>query len=172
MLNKLLPIYDTLQLHWNEKVMVTGDSGVLDIALFREVTVVLNTNNILKFGELVRFTGQNLERYAHKLEGCHCHGHIWMSDMSWKRKQAQMMEESGGQKTCIWKGRQGSWWVAEGLGEMLRSVHRCSSDTFKSMLDRMDAKSRAILLELQSRLRNALYEELQDKFEFEKHIPV
>ena len=171
-LNKLLPIYMGLQEHWNEKVMVTGESGVLDVALFREVTTVLETQNILEFGELVRFTGQNLERHAHKLEGCHCHGHIWMSDMSWKRKQAQMMEESGGHKTCIWKGRQGSWWVAEGLDEMLQSVRTCSSDTFKSMLDRMDVKSRTILVGLQSSLRNALYEELQDKFEFQRHIPV
>lgn len=144
-LGKVLPIFEPLKKNWNEKLMVTGDSGVLDVALFREATSVLNTANFIELGELIRLTGKNLEIHAHKLETCHCHGHIYMKDMSWKRKQYQMIAETG-RDTCAWKGRTGGWWVAEALDQMLSSVNNCTTEDFQNMLTNLPSAQRVTLL--------------------------
>ena len=138
-------------------------------SLLLSFAAVLDKPNLSPLCHLFFVFGKLLERYAHILESCWCHGHIWTSQTSGKRKAKLLIAESGHDR-CFWKGRMAAWWVACGLDELLNAIHTCTSDQLQAQLDSA-GDSKASLLDLNLCLRNRLFEVLVDKFGFWRHVP-
>jgi hypothetical protein len=169
-LDKLVPLLEVLRSSFDFAKMSLGESGLLSMALVKNLKAVLAKPHLEEFGEMLRVVGAILERYAHKLEGCWCHEAIWTSGASFKRKAEQLYAATGYRK-CVWKGRMGPWFVAEGLQQLLADIALSSSELLQGFFARLDASSRGILLGAQSLLRMQLVEELTEKFSFWQHIP-
>ena len=170
-LDKLVPIYRFILQYWNEAKMKQGETSQLNSQLILHVTRVLTMRYFLPYAEMIRVVGKSIEHFAHKLEGCWCHSHIWMQSKCHKRKLSQLYEETGF-KSCVWKGRMAVWFVAVGLKELLDSVTTWTSPFLEELIASIsDATIMATVLAAQSQLRSRLLEEFREKFGFWNHIP-
>ena len=169
-LDKLVPLFSDMQQHFSASKMLASESGILQSKVIKQVEVVLATPCFVEFAELLRVTGKTIERTAHKLEGCLCHRDVWTAKGSWVRKRKRMLALTG-QPTCIWKGRQGPWFVVEGRRTMLHDLEHGSSERLSGFMQALPEGKLASFLGLQQALRSALIETLTQKFEFWDFIP-
>ena len=151
--------------------MLQGETSKLSRASVTELAKVLGNPTFKVVGEMLRVHGKCLEHYAHKLEGCWCHGHVWTQKCSHKRNVTTLHGDCG-HTTCAWKGRMGPWFVAEGFRALCAAIGESSSERLHMLFtDMRDAAGKATLLEAQGELRRSLVEELQDKLSFWNHMP-
>ena len=169
-LDHFIPLFDDLQLHFDEKLMLASESGVLSGAVVKETARVLSVPCFIECCELVRVAGKTIERTAHKLEGCPCHEHVWVQKTGHKRK-ARIMQHSFGHATCVWKGRRGPWFAAEGFESIINDVQHCTSEQLQHMISGLNDRQNAALLDLQQRFRASLTEVPGEKCSFWCHIP-
>jgi len=163
-LDALLPLYEHMLRYWDEFKMLAGETSTLTSEVVKQVSRALAIPRFLPLAEMLRVAGKSIEHYAHKLEGCICHPHIWIQTISHKRKVSKLHEETGF-KHCCWKGRMGPWFIMIGLSELLRHIATCSSELLDKLISDLGAHA-ATLLSTQSKLRARIIEELNAKFAF------
>ena len=156
--------------HFDYERMISSDGGKLDRKLLKKVQAIKDDCLFYVLLGIFLTIGQVVERCASRLEGCECHKHIWTN----KRKFEALLKEiraSTGFDHCVWKWRQGAWWVAYGLQWFLDEIMHAESDALTHMLAAAAQATRTQALQLFERLRNKLAEIVKDKFSFWLHIP-
>ena len=96
-------------------------------------------------------------------------GHLAFKS-KWSSKIAEI-RKSTGHSLCVWKGRQGAWWVAVGLDMMLAELRVAMSASLQAALDAADEFTRGQAMHFLEKLRTSLVEIIQDKMSFWQHIP-
>ena len=103
-LKQLIPLFELLKDRFDLSRMKASDDSKVDVSMLNEVDKVLNIPYFLELSEMVRVVGTILERTAHRLEGCECHGGVWLGRMSAKRKRT-ILKRRTGYDHCFMKGR-------------------------------------------------------------------
>jgi len=168
----VLDHWDTIRACWDRDKMSFSESGSLKRAVILEVdTIIKEYPQFELHGEMFKAAGELFERWAGSLEGCECHADIWRKKRRWD-KILDEIEADTGRRHCVWKGRQGAWWVAEGRLRFIGSLMSLSSVGFESRLRKCtDADAKRNALKWMDRLRNTCAEIIGDKLAFWDHIP-
>ena len=95
---------------------------------------------------MLLIVGKVVEKYAHKLEGCWCHAHIWAATGQTRKWARAVFRKTVGLSQCFRKGRMGPWRAIIGIKEMLAELSACANDTLEEMLDGLDTVSKQALL--------------------------
>ena len=104
------------------------------------------------------------------LMGCCCHPEVWTAKQSLKRKRAAMQKKTG-HSNCVWKGRQGPWFVAEGRSQLYADIASCTSDRLEELLGQLPEAHRTSVLSAMEALRSRLLEHYKEKFDFWDRLP-
>jgi len=169
-LDILTPLFPHIKEHFNPKKLLEGEGGVLQRALVSEIIQVLETELFPVYSEMLRVVGKTVESYAKKLELCWCHAEFTRTQPARKRKAKRMLAH-GGRDTCVWKGRMGPWWVANGIAELMDDIENCSSQHLQKLLATSSEHVRGIVLEEHILLKQRLREILTQKMRVWKTIP-
>ena len=81
------------------------------------------------------------------------------------------IEASTGFPHCVWKGRQGAWWVAEGIRALMQEVSSAMTETLEHLFEAADVATRNMARQTLEKVRNKLKEILHDKLSFWSHVP-
>ena len=164
-------LWDHVCDNFNLSVLLMSESGKLDRQVLENVDAAIKDRLLFPaVAELFWMLAEVTNRYSSRLEGCHCHGDIWHQKRSFSTRQRQMQAATG-YKHCIWKTRQGAWWVAEGLAEMFAAIRDCRSEAFNRRMTRISPAQQAQLLQWLGELVAKLTEILTEKMAFWYHIP-
>jgi hypothetical protein len=170
-LDALLPKFLLLRARFNLAALQASDSG----SILSDSTLV-NTDKALKIeffehaAELYRVMGKIIERCAKELEVCDCHHAIWHSNLSRKRRLAEMKKQANVER-CVWMGRRLPWFIVRGKSELLEEIRVCTSDSLQQLLADMPDDKRVHIADALESVRLALREELMAKTEFLNHVP-
>ena len=167
----VLDVWAPLCQYFDLEKMTRSESGRLDRQLLRRVLELLKDTQFVMTAHIYMAIGSIIEKYASRLEGCHCHSHIWMlPKVKWSTKLKRLFEETG-YRHCIWKGRQAAWWVAEGIRALLQEIATAMTDTLQNLLNAATPNIRASALQTLEKIKTKLRECVHDKMAFWFHIP-
>ena len=110
-IDSVMAVFEDMRTYFSPEALLTTETGTLSDRTVREVAEALKDDTFSVLVDMFRMFVGLIERYASRLEGCHCHASIWKE----KRKHSarvNAVQASTGTRHCVWKGRQGSWWVA------------------------------------------------------------
>ena len=156
-IDAVLLVWDDLVANFDLEKMLSGDSGKLHSKLLTNVLQVLTTCWWFRLiANMFKAMARICEHYAHRLEGCHCHGEIWQH----KRKRCSIrlreVSASTGQKGCVWKGRQLSWWIMVGANEFLNKIKSADTHMFDELLGPVPNDRKAEFLQWFEQLQTKL----------------
>lgn len=166
--------FDAMRLHFDADRLAQSDSGSrIGINILNDVRDALSDRTVDVYGYMFRMVAVCIERWAHRLESCHCHAHIWMQARSYADRLKAVMADTGatGAPGCVWKGRQGAWWVAEGIDACFESLQSCTCPTFEAKLSKLPSDVQCEVLETKMRFIAKVIEVLRDKLGFWFKIP-
>jgi len=164
-------LWADLQEHFDLEKMLHSESGTLHSQTLTKVKDVLKTAWWFPVvAELFKTIAAIIERYAHKLEGCYCHAHIWMKKRKFALRVKEVQQETG-IAGCVWKGRMLAWWIAVGIEEFLESLRNAMSTELETLFQGLDAAKRGEMVALYEQLMARTVEILKDKLSFFHHIP-
>ncbi|CAK0828340.1 unnamed protein product, partial [Prorocentrum cordatum] len=144
-LTELIPRFSILKDRFDLGKMKTSPERQVKTHVIDDAYASLQVPHFLKFCIMVKTSGNTLERFASRLEGCECHASLWKSHSNHKKKTR--------------------------LGQCLEALKKCDSDELQLAMGKLDCEPRAQLLRLQTQLADSLVEELSDKFAFKDVIP-
>ena len=90
-----------------------------------------------------------------------------------KRKHSARVSEVAagtGHRHCVWKGRQGAWWVAEGIAEFIGAIKAAGSEVLNALMLNLDATERAKVAIAIQQLKTKLVKVYHMKLEQWHHI--
>ena len=152
-------------------VMLMSETGKLSRKVLDEVNECIKLRFLFPaLAEMFNMFAQIINLFSSKLEGCHCHSSIWTS----KRKHSTKLNELerlSGWRHCIWKGRQGAWWIVHGIDALLTEIKDCKSDKFETFLNLLPEDHKVMLLGYVSEMASKLIEVIKQKMQFWRHIP-
>ena len=109
--------------------------------------------------------------FSSKLEGCHCHAEIWTDVKTNFKARVKRVQQTTRRPWCAWKGRQGPWFVAEGIAELLTSVRHSTSEELDTKIAESVGPRKLQLLQWVSQLRAKMAEILAAKLAFWQEAP-
>ena len=168
----VLDHWDMIVLRWDLAKMLLSESGALTRKAFHEVSAIIKDwPQFPLLAEMFLAAGRLMEWWAGALEGCECHKAVWTKKRRWE-KILDEIQASTGYRHCVWKGRQGAWFVAVGHKRLIDQAMSFTSVGLEARLRQcVDAASRQNALRWVDSLRNCLAETLRNKLFFWTHVP-
>ena len=79
-INGVLDIWADLCAYYDYEKMSKSESGKLDRKVLRAVQEVINDKMFVLIANIFLAVGRVVEKFASRLEGCHCHSEIWKKE--------------------------------------------------------------------------------------------
>ena len=172
------PACDGVLQHWNDIVahfnaqkLLESETGKLSRQVIGEVEAVIRQSWLFPaLACMFSVFAAIIDKYASRLEGCHCHSAIWTQKRKWTARARQVAETTGFTH-CVWKTRQAAWWVAVGFQQMLHDIQNWSSCELDAMIDKLRDDRKPKVLKWTQEMAARLTEILRQKMGFWFHIP-
>jgi len=143
----VLVVWHLLQRDYKLVDMAKSETDKLNSELLKHVAQVLaDTWFFIPIAHLYMAMSKAVNIFSSKLEGCHCHGEIWKdTKRKWSARLREVQQSTKG-PTCVFKGRQGPWFIAEGMHQLLEAVAHATSEEFEKVLIVLPAERRQNVL--------------------------
>jgi hypothetical protein len=125
-IDSVMRVHSILRTKFDVRKVEETQGGVNSRPLIKEVRAALDDDTFPCVAEVFRTLGAVVERCAKRLEGCHCHGDIWRAPNKFRARRDAVAAKTGG-SSCVWKGRHGPWFVAEGLESLWLEIASATS---------------------------------------------
>ena len=164
-------LWDHVCENFNLSVLLMSEQGKLSRQVLQNVADAIKDRVLFPaLAEMFFMLAAVMDKFTSRLEGCHCHSDIWQQKRKFSTRR-EMLRQRTGYTHCVWKTRQGAWWVAKGLPEMFAAIRDCRSEDFNRRLARVTPAQRAQILQWLGELTAKLSEILREKIAFWYHVP-
>ena len=154
----------------NDEVMEAKKGDVAKLIKKTAVAVVVHL--LSAKCEAFKLIAKAVGRRARWFEGCECHKEIWTTKWtSRKRKFEEFAKSVPGQRDCIWKGRRTTDMALGEVNNIVQDIHDATSDRLEEIINRMAGEDSAYLTTAIQELKDAIAEELADKFAYFQELP-
>ncbi len=169
-LGQIIQLLGPMRRWFSPQKLSSSDDGKTYTNWIKEVTGTLSQGNFPEFAEIVLNIGKMLEIFAHTVEGCSCHAHLWGAKRSATSKK-RILKSQTGHEHCYMKGRQLVWFQTEGMAKLFGEIRCATTPHLQKLLAQVDPGSRAATVDQDRQIRESLFQELQAKLAFHNCCP-